>query len=275
MAKVLPALIGLFVSFGWVGAIVSLPPLLRVTAAQASMQTQKLRIAVKDNLQPLGFRAADGSLQGFEIEIARRLARQLSHNPDALELIPVSNQNRLTAVLNGEADMAIARVTATEMRSRVVVFSVPYYLDGTALVTKDASLRRTWDAARRRIVVLNGSNTLAIVRDRLPQAQLVAVSSYQAAKQVLDQGQADAFAADASVLTGWVKEFPEYQVLSPLISIEPLAIVFPKGVAHDPLRRQVNQLIEQWHVEGWLEEQATQWGLPWQKQLQLEPNRNP
>ncbi len=54
---------------------------------------------------------------------------------------PVANRDRLYVVLEKKVDFAIARVTATESRCRLVNFSVPYYLDGTVLVTKNASMK--------------------------------------------------------------------------------------------------------------------------------------
>jgi len=275
MLKILPTLLSLGVSCLGMGALVQMPPFLMASVNAAELPVLqsrgKLRVAVKNNLPPLAMRQADGNLAGFEIEIAQRLAAELLPERLALELIPVTNADRLSVVLRSEVDFVIARLTATEMRSRVVVFSIPYYLDGTALVTKNPALRRTRDAEQAAIAVLNGSSTIATLRDRLPGARLVAVSSYVEAKQQLDQGAVEAFAADASILTGWVQAFPEFRLLHPLLSVEPLAIALPKGNQHDPLRRRVNRLLETWHVNGWLEARARYWGLPWQKTLTLEP----
>ncbi len=275
MLKVLPTLLSLGVSCLGMGALLQMPMVFiaSVNAAELPVLQHrgKLRVAVKSNLPPLAMRQADGNLAGFEIEIARRLAADILPEGLALELVPVSNADRLSVVLRGEVDLVIARLTATEMRSRVVVFSVPYYLDGTALVTKSSALRHTRDAERVTIAVLNGSSTIATLRDRLPGARLVAVSSYIEAKQQLERGTVEAFAADVSILTGWVQAFPEFRLLHPLLSVEPLAIALPKGKQHDPLRRRVNRLIETWHVDGWLEARARYWGLPWQKTLTLEP----
>lgn len=237
-------------------------PLFVVSAGVTLAQSPRLTIAVKDNLPPLGFLDPAGQLQGFEIEIAQRLAAELSVPPDRQVLKPVPNQERIAAVLKGEADLAIARVTATASRSRLVVFSFPYYLDGTGLITRDPAIQRVEDIRDRPIAVLGASSTIATLRYRLPTANLVEADSYEAAHTLLEQGQAAAFAADASVLTGWTREFPEYRLLTPLLSVEPLSIVMPKGLQHDALRRRINQLLERWYEAGWLRERATAWGLP-------------
>ena len=222
-----------------------------------------LIVAVKDNLRPLGFRDAAGSLQGLEIDLARRVAEELLGSADAIRLQPVANRDRLTVVLNGQADLTIARVTATASRDRVVSFSVPYYMDGIALVTKDATVQQLVDVQQRKIAVLNGSSTIAKVRYLLPAAQLVGVNSYEEGRSLLESGAAIAFAADASVLTGWVQEYPQYRLLPTLLSAEPLCVVMPKGLQYDELRRRVNEIIQKGKSEGWLQQRAVYWGLPW------------
>jgi polar amino acid transport system substrate-binding protein len=261
MAMKLSALIGNVLSLSVLGVLFLVPSTFAADL-QTIEQRGRLIVAVKDNLRPLGFRGADGQLQGLEIEIAQRLAQELLGSKDAVELQPVVNQDRLTVVLEGKVDIAIARVTGTPSRSRLVSLSVPYYLDSTALVTRDPSVQRLADVGKRSIAVLDGSSTIAALLYRLPNATLVSVSSYTAAHTLLEAGEAVAFAADASVLTGWVQEFPRYRLLMPTLSAEPLCIVMPKGLQYNDLQLRINQIIARWTAEGWLQERASYWGLP-------------
>lgn len=225
-------------------------------------QNRKLVVAVKDNVRPLGFRDAQGRLQGFEIDIARRLAEELLGSSTAIEFQPVSNRDRLQIVIDEKVDFAIARVTVNSSRARIVAFSEPYYLDGTGFVTKNSAIRSEQELTNQTVAVLNHASTIATLKYRFPQLQLVGVDSYAAGKQLLESETAIAFAADASILAGWVQEFPEYRVLPFRVSTEPLAIVFPKGLEADQLRRSVDQLIRRWKAEGWLQQRANYWGLP-------------
>ena len=222
----------------------------------------KLIVAVKDNLRPLGFRDAKGNLQGLEIDMARRLATELLGRPDAVVLQPVANSDRLSVVLKGKVDMTIARVTQTPSRDRLGSFSIPYYLDGTSLVTKDASLQKLEDVSGVKIAVLNGSSTIAIVRYWLPNVQLVGVDSYEQAHSLLEAGGAGAFAADNSVLSGWVQEYPQYRLLPVRLSGEALCVVTPKGAQYAQLSQRVDSAIARWKAEGWLQERTKYWGLP-------------
>ncbi len=221
-----------------------------------------LIVAVKDNLRPLGFRDQTGKLQGLEIDLAQRLAQDLLGKSNAVELQPVANRDRLAVVLAGKVDLTIASVTATASRSRLVSFSTPYYFDGTALVTNKSSVQKLSDLTKSKIAVLKGSSAISTVRYLLPIAQLVSVDSYQAARSLLDAGDATAFAADASVLSGWVQEYPQSHLLPTLLSAEPLSVVMPKGAQYNDLRQRVNGAIARYAATGWLRQRAAYWGLP-------------
>ncbi len=253
-------------SFGLAIALAgSLAFLPRFAVAAELDEIQKrgyLIVAVKETVNPLGYRDASGTLQGFEIEIAHRLAEELLGRREAIRFVPVSNRDRLSAVLTDQVDLAIAQMTVTASRMRLVSFSRPYYIDGTALITANPSFQRLADARQATVAILEGSSAIAAVQYFLPRAQLVGVTSYAEARSLLETGAVEAFAGDASVLSGWARENPGYRLLPPLLSGEPLSVVMPKGVQYDPLRREVNAAIARWAEEGWLKQEAAQWGLP-------------
>lgn len=249
-------------AIGLVAGSVTAPPSACSAELNEIQQRGKLIVAVKDNLRPLGFRDASGKLQGLEIDIAKRLAEELLGNPDAVVLQPVQNTDRLNVVLEGKVDLAIARVTATESRSRLVDFSRPYYLDGTGLVTKDAAIANSSDLVTKTIAVIKGSSTISVVKYNIPSAKLVGVDSYEQARSLLETGGADAFAADNSVLAGWVQEYPEYRMLPVRLSAEALSVVMPKGLQYTKLQERVDEALKRWQASGWLAERAAAWGLP-------------
>lgn len=225
-------------------------------------QRGQLIVAVKDNLRPLGFSNEQGNLVGLEIDIARRLAEELLGNADAVVFKPVNNQERLQAVLDDQVDIAIARVTATVPRTRVVDFSPYYYLDGTGIITKNKLIQNKENLNTAKIAVLYDSTTIAVIRYELPNAQLIGVKSYQEALNLLETNKVTAFAGDFSILTGWIQEYPEYQMLSDRLSGEPLSIVMPKGIQYTDLRKQVREAVLRWRKSGWLQERIQYWGLP-------------
>ena len=100
------------------------------------------------------------------------------------------------------------------------------------------------------------------LRSALPRVRLIGVNSYQEALALLEAGGADAFAADNSLLAGWVQEYPNYRQLPVRLSARLLCVVMPKGLQYVKLRDRVNQAIARWQKSGWLRERAAYWGLP-------------
>lgn len=221
----------------------------------------KLIVAVKDNVRPLGFYGQGGELQGLEIDIAKRLAAELLGDAAALELVPVSNRERLPLILEGKVDLAIAQIAATPERNRLVDFSPHYYLDGTGIVTKNPQVGKAADLVGQKIAVLEGSTAIAHIRSELRQVQLVGVKSYQEALCLLEAGQVDAFAGDNSILAGWVQEYPGYHQLPLRWGAAPLAVAMPKGLQYKDLYEKVTRAMGSWRDSGWLQQRAKYWGF--------------
>lgn len=266
--------------FGRYGQVFSLGLFLLIAALPTqAAELQEIRkrgyliVAVKDNLRPLGFRDPSGQLQGLEIDLAQRLAQALLGKTNAVVLQPVTNLERLERVETDQVDLAIARVTVTAARSRLVNFSLPYYLDGTGVIVRDPALKSLNDLAGRRVAVLDGSSTIAGLRFVLPSIQMVGVASYQEAQTLLAAGTVDAFAADASLLSGWVQQAPAYRLLPTRLSTEALAVVLPKGLQYDDLRQAVNAAIAEAQTSGWLSERIDFWGLPTNTPLKIKPSQ--
>ncbi|MGK7925137.1 MAG: transporter substrate-binding domain-containing protein [Spirulina sp.] len=250
----------------WLLVVSGVPIALPVRGALAAEWAEirergTLIVAVKDNVRPWGFRDEMGNLQGLEIDMARKLAEDLLGDRAAVILQPVSNAERLNVAIAGEVDLTIARVGNTPSRSRLVNFSRYYYLDSTGFVTRTPNIRSRLDLQYRKVAVLEGSRTIAIVRHALPEAQLIGVESYWEALALLNAGEAVAFAGDRSLLTGWVQEYPQYRLLRDRLGGTPLAIVIPKGLRHSELYLLVNDAIARWQDSGWLQERIDYWGL--------------
>lgn len=225
-------------------------------------QRGKLIVGVKTNLPPLGYYDSQGNLQGYEIDIAKRLAEELLGDSEAIILQPVTNQQRLQVVLEAKVDLTIAQVGNTPSRGRTVSLSEHYYIDTTGFITKNPKIEGLKQLTEAKILVLNKSATIAEIRHRFPRAKIIGVNSYQQAKESLDANEGDVFAADSSVLAGWRQEYPEYSLLKDRLGAVPLCIVLPKGLENTELLMKINTAITGWRKSGWLRERAAHWGLP-------------
>lgn len=222
-----------------------------------------LIIGVKNNQPPLAYEDKKGNLQGFEIDIAQRLAEELFGSKDAVKFISVLNQDRLQVVIDDQVDLTIANVTANSFRYRIVEFSPSYYFDGTGiLVQYNSQLSSNSPNSVNKIAVLEDSSAIAVLQFNLPTAQLIGVKSYQEGLELLKQEQVKGLAGDVTILVGLSQNNPNYQLLNSVYGGYPLAIVMPKGRQYQELRDKINQIMNNLREKGWLEERAKYWGLP-------------
>ncbi len=224
----------------------------------------KLIIGIKDNLSPLGFRDRNDSLAGFEIDIARELAKELNIK---LELRAVKNRDRLSLLTNNQLDMAIAQITITNNRLRLVDFSLPYYTDSTIAIGKrEAIASRSATSSELAqpsvIAVIKNSDAIAAIQSRFPKSVIAGANSYAEGLAALQSGKVNAFVGDHTNLHQWLIEHPDYAIIGQPLAFHSLAIALPRGLQHQELRDQVLPIVQKWRNNGWLQERINYWGLP-------------
>src|SRR5574344_2126792 len=104
-------------------------------------QRGKLIVGVKYDTPPFGQKTPRGGVAGFDVDLARAIAREMFGNPNAVEFKQVTAGNRILALNSGQVDMIIATMTITSSRKQIVDFSVPYFYAGQAiLVPKNSEI---------------------------------------------------------------------------------------------------------------------------------------
>ncbi|MFN5513230.1 MAG: transporter substrate-binding domain-containing protein [Cyanobacteriota bacterium] len=220
-----------------------------------------LRVGVKENTRPLGFRDDRGELQGLEIDLARQLAQELLDNPNALELVPLLNQERLPALFADRVDLVIAQMGVNPARARVAEFSPYYYLDGAGVIIAKESGLNSLSVQTGRLGVLQSSSAVPLLKRRFPRATLIGLPSYAEARRALTQRRIDAFAGDLSVLTGWAQTDSQLEKLPVQWSDSALGVAMPRGLQYETLREKVNWAITRLRASGWLRRRGAAWGL--------------
>jgi polar amino acid transport system substrate-binding protein len=82
-----------------------------------------IKIAIPQDTQLFGSQAADGSYEGYDVDVAKLIAEELGVE---LELVPVSSQNRIPYLTSGRADLVVANMGVQPARAEVIAFSNAY-----------------------------------------------------------------------------------------------------------------------------------------------------
>ncbi len=94
------------------------------------------------HVPPFAMKVADGSWDGISIELWREIAAE---NQWEFEFREMPADELLLATQSGEIDAAVAAVTVTPERERVLDFSHPFYSSGLGIGVRKA-YRRNWGA---------------------------------------------------------------------------------------------------------------------------------
>ncbi len=245
---------------GWAGPVLS-----RI------QERGELRVGCEPNFPPLEARAKDGSIIGFDMDLARHIARAMGVRLK-VEAMPL--KELLPALERGELDLALSGLTITPERNLKVVFVGPYLVAGqTALVGREVAgrVRSVADLNHARYTVVAGAHTTAAeaVRRLLPKARLVTVPGEDQAIKLLLAGKAQAMVADLPFCTVMAFRHRAQGLvhLDTPFTFEPLGIAMAQG---DPdLANWLANFLTLLRGTGLLDRMGERWfrDASWMKQL--------
>ncbi|WP_067702356.1 glutamate ABC transporter substrate-binding protein [Nocardia jejuensis] len=190
-----------------------------------------------------------GTLAGFDVDIAREIARDLLGNPDLIEYRILGSADRERALQEHTVDVVVKTMTITCERRQRVTFSTSYLQAHQRVLTvHDSGINGLADLAGKRVCVVPGTTSLDRIRREQPAASILTVPSWADCLVVLQQRQVDAVSTDDTVLAGLAIQDPVTEVVGPDLSTEQYGIGISKGA--DDLVRQVNGTLERIRGDG-------------------------
>lgn len=158
----------------------------------------KIRVGVLLDAAPWGFKAADGSDTGLDVELAKLMAKDLNAE---LELVSLTGQSRIPSLLADKIDVMIAAAGATPERAQQVMFSQPYAAVNLGVYgSKDsAAADDVTGLAGRQIAVAKGSTLDIWLTDNAPGAKIVRFEDTPAAIAAYLAGQVEMFAENSAI----------------------------------------------------------------------------
>jgi ABC-type amino acid transport substrate-binding protein len=247
------------VTLAVLAAILAIPLPLSAADAPVSATLDRIKragtitFAYRDGAAPFSFKARNGQVRGYSVELCQRVATAIQKDLGLASLkvnwVPADAARRIETVASGKADAECGTTSITLARMQTVDFSVPIFVDGgSVLVKRAAKLAKLTDLKGRRIAVIPGTTTERALNRALEAAEaaaiLVPVKDGAAGIDMLARGSVDGYAGDRVVLTGLQLAAPasaDYEILAGDFSVEPFAIVVPRNDAD--FRLAVNRAL--------------------------------
>ncbi len=176
----------------------------------------KLIVGTYSTSPPLAFINPDGELAGFEIDLARAIAKDLLGDSEKVEFVVLNAAGRFPAVLTGKIDFGLCSTSITGDRAARVAFTPPY-LDtgGTVIARRDAGLThvRQLNDPRFTYALLNNPGSIERAEQELPRAKTIVLDNPAAILLATKVGRATAFNIDRAIAHQYVADNPDLMLL--------------------------------------------------------------
>ena len=163
---------------------------------------------------PWHFRDEAGNLAGFDVDVAKIVAKGLFDDPEKIEFVIQASDARIPNIVTDQVDITCQFMTVTAGRAQQVNFTVPYYREGVGLLLRadgehadHAALQAAGDQVT--VAVLQNVYAEEMVHQALPAARVDQYESVELMYQALNSGQADAAATDVSSLLWFMQQNPD------------------------------------------------------------------
>ncbi len=211
-------------------------------------QRGTLRVGVKIDYPPFGFRSPSGEIVGIEPDLAANVAKSLGVK---LELVPVTATNRIQLLEQGKIDLILATMSPTMVRRWAVEIVRPYYYAAgyNVMVPKSMNLKSWAELKGKTACGIQGAyyNYEAAADFGL---HVVAFAGPTEALAALKQGHCEGFLFDDVAIEGHMlePEWSDYDMPLKSQQVQPWGV----GVRKDQPEwaAYMSMMVSKWEKDG-------------------------
>ena len=222
----------------------------------------KIIFGVKHDTKLFGLKnPSTGEVEGFDIDIAKQIAKEILGDETKVEFVEVTSKTRIPLLNKGDIDAIIATMTISEERKKEVDFSDVYFEAGQSLLVKKGSPVQSIDDLTKdtTVIAVKGSTSTDNIREAAPEAPVLEFENYAEAFTALKSGQGEALTTDNSILLGMASEDDSFELVGGTFTDEPYGIAVKKGEKElvDKLNETLKALVD----SGEYDKAFNEWGL--------------
>ncbi len=185
-----------------------------------------LTIGVKSDQPGLSLQTGSEYV-GYDINIAKILAKGLGVSPENIQYKTTVSINREPFLEQGIVDLVVATYTINKARLKVVSFGGPYYVAGQDLLVRaNSNIDGPQDMNDQIACSVTGSASATRMQTDFPQVQLQLFDSYSKCVTALAGG-VDAATTDNIILAGYAAQpqnVGKFKLVGKPFSVEPYGV---------------------------------------------------
>lgn len=215
-------------------------------------QGSAITIGTKFDQPGMAVKKPDGTMAGFDVDVATYVAGKLGYRPEEIEWEEAPSGQRETLIANGQVDFIVATYSITDARKQKVDFAGPYLVTGQSLLVRADNTDITGPESlenNKKLCSVSGSTPAQRIKDKYPGVQLQQYDTYSACVEALRNGAIDAVSTDEVILAGYAAQTPgAFKIIGKPFSEEKYGIGLLKG--NNELRTQINDAIVEMERDG-------------------------
>ena len=209
-------------------------------------------VGTKFDQPGLGLRNPDGSMSGFDVDVAKFVAKELGYTEDQIEWKESPSGQRENLIANDQVSYIVATYSITDARKEKVDFAGPYLITGQSLLVRADTTDITGAeslANNKKLCSVSGSTPAQRIKDKYPGVQLQQYDTYSACVEALKNGAIDAVTTDEVILAGYAAQSPGvFKVVGKPFSEEKYGIGLKKG--DTDMRTKINDALAKMEKDG-------------------------
>ncbi|MGW0902512.1 glutamate ABC transporter substrate-binding protein [Streptomyces sp. NPDC002853] len=231
---------------------------------KAIRDRKKLIVGVDQNSYRWGYRDPNkktGTLEGFDIDLAHKIAEEILGDRDAVLFRAVPTNQRVKAIQSGQVDMVVRTMTITCDREKEVAFSTAYFKTGQQVLAPKSSDITGFDDSLDGKKVCSAKGSTALTKlEELKKKGLDADIGTTVPNQLdclvrLQLGEVDAVVTDSALAASQAAQDPTVELKGDApLNTEYYGVAMKKPAkGEDDLVRRVNQVLEDYRdsKSGW------------------------
>ncbi len=193
----------------------------QVSTLEQIKQNDVIRVAVFADNPPFGYVDSEGKNQGFDIAIAKHIAKDLLGDENKIKYVVTEASNRVEFLKSNKVDVVFASFSVTPERIEVVDFAEPYLKASLGIASpKKNPINSVKDLENKTLIVNKGSSSDSYFSKNYPKIKLLKFEQNTDAFNALKDGRGDAISQDSTYALAWAAQNPDYVVGIPQIGNE-------------------------------------------------------